>query len=542
MTPLLLAILASVAVAQDTCTPTVDSPTVMRNGDDFASIQLMESDTIDDCISLCCHTSNCAAFSFNQPQPERTCVVAGTCCEVGSTCCMLKNAVPPPTNNTYGPAVQTGCVTYPVLPAPTPPFSNSPLITGVSFGPVAYWEQPTGNATGDTWPSVWAADGTVYAWACDYKHATPFTPMAMFRIEGDPYSNASDTPLSVPVPPGGGSSTQGSAGGAHMQGNPGTLSPQVVAWDPIDYAALCAQYGNTGSYPNINTKPGGMLALPIGPSGTTLYTGVSCINYGTDLSFTRQTNIGGFVVSSTDSGVTWANVTAVGAFPGRFGAPVFVSCGRAFDACQQVDNGTVYVFFPGSFDDTSYWDNNDAMYLARTTQDHVAAVSQYQYFSGLNGLGQPTWNSDARTAQPVLTYGSMIGENAVSYNPYLQRYVMANFGLIDTYGRPRPWHSKPFMSPHRTQLLFLEAPRPWGPWSVFYRADDSPQAPGLYTPTFPSAYMRPVVPGVGSNPSTAQMVLFFSCLDGAPSCRYTLNYQIVTVVLNGTALALAHRQ
>ena len=78
----------------------------------------------------------------------------------------------------------------------------------------------------------------------------------------------------------------------------------------------------------------------------------------------------------------------------------------------------------------------------------------------------------------------------------------------------------------------LEAPAPWGPWSLFYRSDDAPLAPGLYTPTFPSAYLEePRADG------TARLVMFFSCLEGAPTCRYTLNYVTVTLGLTPTAFA-----
>ena len=90
------------------------------------------------------------------------------------------------------------------------------------------------------------------------------------------------------------------------------------------------------------------------------------------------------------------------------------------------------------------------------------------------------------------------------------------------------------MAPHRTQLVMYEAPTPWGPWSVFYRDDDSPPAPGLYVPSFPSAWLRPV------NGTTADVMMAFACLDGAPSCRYTLNWVPLTLTLaDGGAAAPA---
>ena len=264
------------------------------------------------------------------------------------------------------------------------------------------------------------------------------------------------------------------------------------------------------------------------------------MNYGDDAVFNRQHNLAGFVARSTDGGASWANVTVVGdpALGGRFAAPVFVSCGKAYDGDCLAD-GVLYVFFPGAFDNAAYWDNNDAMFLARVAPAAVANLSAYEFFAGLDGGGAPVWTPDASQAQPSVEFGSMVGENAVSYNPFLGRYLIANYGFLDNAGRPRPWHTKPYMSPHRTQLLLLEAERPWGPWRRFLANDDSGapmlDAPGLYTPTFPSAYMRaPAADG-----ATAQMQMFFACLGGSASCRYTLNYVPLTLSLNASELARA---
>lgn len=155
----------------------------------------------------------------------------------------------------------------------------------------------------------------------------------------------------------------------------------------------------------------------------------------------------------------------------------------------------------------AYWDNNDAMFLGRVPQANVDSAAAYEYFVGFDGEGTPTWSSDTSQAQPSIFFGRMMGENAAFFNPYLGvggRYVIANFGLIDDEGNPRPWHSEPYMMPHRTQVIFasakatyaptlivrppccqmqltmFEAPNPWGPWSMFFRDDDSVHQ-GAYT-------------------------------------------------------------
>ena len=427
----------------------------MRYGGDFLSLPLSGANaTLEFCAAQCCSSgaargSICLAFSFNAPQPEKTCV-GGECCAAGGTCCMLKSSPALPlVNNSWPGAVRTGSVPSPPLPpGPAPPFERSSAVLNVSFGATQFWE---GGNQGDTWPSAQLRDGTLLGWDCD-AHGSP---MSLWRLDGDPYVT--------------------------------NLTPTLVGdLQAINYTTLCAYLGPTGSYPNINVKPAGMAALPDG----SLVAGVSCMNYGDDPVFNRQHNLAGFVARSVDNGTTWTNATVVGElFSGRFSAPTFVSCGKAYDDPSCLADGVVYVFFPGAFNNEAYWDNNDAMFLGRVPPDSVANVSAYEFFAGLDGTGSPLWTSDASQAQPSVEFGSMLGENAVSYNPYLKRFVFANFGLIDNEGRPRPWHSKPFMEPHRTQLLFLEAERPWGPWRLFFASDDSGapgiDAPGLYTPTWP---------------------------------------------------------
>ena len=360
---------------------------------------------------------------------------------------------------------------------------------------MGFWAaDPSG---GDTWPSAWAADGATYGWDCD-AHGSP---MSLWRLDGSPNGSV------VPAP--------------------------VGSLQPIDYHTLCAPYGKTGSFPLVNVKPSGMTALPASaaaPNGT-LLVGVSCMNYGDDAGFNRQHNLGGFIARSLDNGQSWANATAVGAFAGRFAAPAFVSCGRANAPCSAKDGGWLYVFFPGSEDGAAYWDNNDALWLARVPEAAPTDAGQYQFFTGLDPeSGAPQWTPDGSQAQPSLAFGRMVGENPVMYIPSLGRYLFANFGFIDDAGNPRPWHTQPYMSPHRTQLTLLEAAQPWGPWSVFWRDDDSFQAPGLYTPTFVSSWVQ------DREGDAVVLGMAFACLDGAPNCRYTLNYQQLTLAINASMI------
>lgn len=376
----LISLAAAAAATAAACAVVLDAPNATRSGDDYASVPLPPGVALSDCSALCCDDAACVAFSFNDPQPSGTCV-GPSCCAAGGVCCMLKNAVPPATHNTYGPSVRTGTVSRPPGPGPTPPFPPSTAITSVSFGPVRYW-----NGSGDTWPTAWAADGSVLGWVCDADNGGGFSPMGLWRLTGDPYS--------------------------------GPLAPTRVAAAPIDYVTLCAQYGKP-SASALNVKPAGALALADG----TLWTGVSCMNYGDDPGFNRQHNLGGFVARSVDGGATWANATAVGAFGGRFAAPAFLACGRANAACA----GVVYAFFAAGLDGRAYWDNNDAVYLARVAESAVGDAAAYEYFAGtaagvgVGVGGEPVWVPDAARAVPVISYPGMLGENVFTYHPVRRR-------------------------------------------------------------------------------------------------------------------------
>ena len=321
-------------------------------------------------------------------------------CTQGAACCMLKSSVPPLTVNTFGPAVQTGRINGTLVqPGPTPPFPLSTFILSAEFvGNVSYAQ-----LQGDTWPSTWDADGTVYGWCCDgQNNGLAESPMSFWSIAGDPYTGQA-------------------------------LTPSEVANTPIDYQLLCAQY--IPQYQNVNVKPGSLISL-----NGMIYASVSCMNYGDDPDFNRQHNLVGFLAASSDGGETWANVTEVGAFSNQFSAPIFVSCGQANAPCSQKDDGYVYVFYFGALNGQTYWDSNDYLMLSKVYGSFIADVASYQYYTGLDFDGVAQWKHDRSLAQPVLTYGLMLGENAISYNPFLQRYVFANFGLIDSYGNPRPWH------------------------------------------------------------------------------------------------------
>jgi hypothetical protein len=194
-----------VEAAGGACNATLDPASFERDGGDFVALPGVPgvNDTLEDCIAACCASAGCRSFSYNNPQPMPVCLPKeGPCCAQGGVCCMLKSTRPPLTNNTFGPAVRTG--TLPA-PAPVPPFPASTFFTSVSFGPVSYWEK----GQGDTWPTMWAADGSVCEWKkkweeeCGEKcgereNREPRGTVLMREVSGDPRRVALD-PRRTPI-------------------------------------------------------------------------------------------------------------------------------------------------------------------------------------------------------------------------------------------------------------------------------------------------------------------------------------------------------
>jgi hypothetical protein len=103
--------------------------------------------------------------------------------------------------------------------------------------------------------------------------------------------------------------------------------------------------------------------------------------------------------------------------------------------------------------------------LLRVPAASIEIQSAYQFFAGLEN-GQPTWSSDVSQAEAVYEDPDGVGPFAqMSYVPDLGRFVYTNQhgNGIDASG-------------YQSLLTMAEAPRPWGPWAIFYH-DQFPETP-----------------------------------------------------------------
>ncbi len=331
------------------------------------------------------------------------------------------------------------------MPAPIPAYPRSTLIRSACMDRFRCHR-----GDGDMWPITWADDGHLYGAAGDNSGS----PMNFWRIRNGPKDVF-----------------WGSGWGVTME---------LIDNLPIDPRIYC-QKANLD--PRNGVKPAGLLSLY-----GVLYFAVELHNYGDNPDFNRQHNLSAWIITSPDHGRTWnREATPLEFFTGRLASPHFLQFGQDYAGAR--DNN-VYAYFPAGDDGGSYWENGDFLLLGRVPKFEILQRASWQFYAGLDGSGQPRWSPDETQAQAVFRYERMTGENHVSYNPGIRRYLMGNYGFIDADGNPRPYHTpgKWPESALRSQLTLFEAPEPWGPWSLFHQDDDWGTY-GDYQPCFPTKWM-----------------------------------------------------
>jgi hypothetical protein len=323
-----------------------------------------------------------------------------------------------------------------------PPQPKSTYIVGIQWGPHRYH-----TANGDTWPLTWGSDGNLYGAAGDNQGS----PMNFWRIEGGPAQASNEWQPYESV--------------------------FLVNNLPVDCKAYCTDVPKADQ--KFGVKPAGLIS-----EKGVLYFSVENMNYGDNPSFNRQHNLNGWIITSTDFGKTWKlDATKQNFFEGRVASAHFIQFGR--DNADAPDD-YVYAYFPAADDGNAYWENNDYLLLGRVPSDQIMVRSAWRFFAGQES-GQDLWGADAAKAMQVFRYPRMTGEDHVTYNPGLKRYILANYGFHDGKLNPRPYHQgKETQCP--SQLTLFESSKMTGPWNLFYRNDDFGTC-GEYNPSFPQKWM-----------------------------------------------------
>lgn len=162
------------------------------------------------------------------------------------------------------------------------------------------------------------------------------------------------------------------------------------------------------------------------------------------------------VWKSTDKGRNWSDsgwqFDGLDAFgPGNHGFinPTFLQFGQDYQGSR--DN-FVYIY-ANELEDT---DNLQVqtpgeVTLMRVPKTQITVRSAYEFFTGLDNNGNPTWSTDIRQRQPVFQDSNGVGWNlSVSYDAPLGRYLLTTE------------HKQTFNS----NIGIFDAPTPWGPWTT----------------------------------------------------------------------------
>jgi len=149
---------------------------------------------------------------------------------------------------------------------------------------------------------------------------------------------------------------------------------------------------------------------------------------------------------SSDHAATWTWSTW--RFP-ELGHPCFLNFGRNYEGAR---DGYVYLYSP---DTSSAYEETDTLVLARVPKQSIRDRAAYEFFSGPDGQGNPTWSSDISQRKAVFTFPGGCNRLDVTYNAPLKRYLLAMRSRAQAGGK--------------NQFSMYDAPEPWGPWTtVFY--------------------------------------------------------------------------
>jgi hypothetical protein len=137
----------------------------------------------------------------------------------------------------------------------------------------------------------------------------------------------------------------------------------------------------------------------------------------------------------------------------------------------------------------SNWRGQQQMFLGRVPNTQVQTRSSWQFYTGTDGSGNPTWSSDINAKVPVLE------DDRTLYHQTFGNFCCANSPVIAQGGvtYDAPLHRYIFSSWSYATQDFYESPSPWGPWSLFMSKDFGPlaltQNLGQYGTNIPSKFI-----------------------------------------------------
>ena len=180
------------------------------------------------------------------------------------------------------------------------------------------------------------------------------------------------------------------------------------------------------------------------------------------------------IVSSSHMGRYWnpayENI-AEPTFPGfEFGGPAFINFGKNNENAR---DGYVYAV------SADQWDNGSNMRLGRVPNDKIARKEEWEWVCAFDMAGQPVWNRNLRASIPVLSMHRHMSLPEMVYLAGINRYLLLTWRL-----------RKDFSCNHGSDLIILEAPEPWGPFSMVYYEELWEGELGPYCPRLPLKWVE----------------------------------------------------
>ena len=157
-------------------------------------------------------------------------------------------------------------------------------------------------------------------------------------------------------------------------------------------------------------------------------------------------------------------------FAGTFGCPEFVQFGPNYAGAR---DGFVYVVSQAN--DSAYGYSPDIV-MARVPKAKVADRAAWEFFTGLDDGGRPSWNRDIGARKPIFTDPQGTQRVAITYNAARRRYFLTT-------------SHRDANQTHTAALGVFDAPEPWGPWTTVYYDDHWSGEFRTYHHKFPTKFM-----------------------------------------------------
>lgn len=317
------------------------------------------------------------------------------------------------------------------------PFPHSDLIVSAQWSSERY--DPPANQEGDILPTVWSDDGSTYVMMDDGGVGAPkggLWRQSLARVSGSPPNLTFK----------------------HV-GNP--FAPPAHSWKQIGG--------------DMDRDDG-----PLGPYYSIGFTEADGVFYATeqrDWNWTANTDFTGLVgiAYSTNHGGAWH--FAEKPFPAPLGNLTFVITGSR--GAGPAADGYVYAI------GTEREFNASTLILGRTLPgvSNVTDPAHWQWFAGdtQDGTGlEPIWSSSVSAAVPVLRWDDHITYPQMTYDAPLHRYLLT-FTYSYASNPPGVWRNG-------AELVVLESPAPWGPFSFVANSPEFGPANG-YGAGFPAQFI-----------------------------------------------------